>query len=164
MFENPEEKVKASFVLGKPDEVQKKAEKCGGEFYDFKYTKVENPLSMEEKKVLITRLMHEFQAFARKHKEMDLKTLQESFVEQANKKKDDKMVTFITKTHPTIATVFLMQRKVDQKHWDVLQKLIKTQEIERSNASEEIKIEANVQLHKDVLRKCGITKFDKPTA
>ena len=162
MSKLPEDNVNATVLLSDQQTIKEKAKACGGEYYTVNYKKVKNPLSMQEKEQIMHRLKEEFR------KVLDAappaqseELLRESYVQQAKQKGDNRMVEFITETHPTLATM-IMSRDFSEERWKILLRLVFNIKFDRSEGpTEDEKVKAHVQLHKDVLRSCGITSFDK---
>lgn len=155
----PEDNVGANIVMADNESIQQKAEACGGEYYTVQYNKVENPLSMDEKKAIMERLKEYFIKLVHDRPELGETELRELLLKNMEKDGDTEMVTFINETHPTLAD-FIMSKSLTDKKWKIIQRLVSNIEYDRSSApSEEDKIKAHVQLHKDVLRSCGITSL-----
>lgn len=118
----------SSVTFTNTDEIRKRAEACGGEYYTHEYATVENPLSIHEKEKYILEIRRDYLKFKREQKLADESTFKQLFMKKfintcPTKKK---LVTF------TLKTIFdqILQYNCPTKVWDALLLMIQTKKKE----------------------------------
>ena len=118
-----------SFTLSNNEEIRRRAEACGGEYYTASYETVENPLHINEVEALIQEIQSEFVDLARRHPDKLDKELQQLYRDQHQD--NDKKSRFLNRTHK------IMKRYVPSEMRDAILYMLKVKKTELSTSHTE---------------------------
>ena len=150
--------VTSSIQFATNEEIKRRAEETGGEYYTYTHDEVVNPLSIDKVEQLVKEVFKEFRVLARNNPDTDIESLRSKYKHQHRNNKDK--TRFLTETHSIIAKT-LMQRELPVKMYDALLYMIRTKKIENSlNYTEEEKDKAVGKMQNDLFDSCLIEESE----